>query len=585
MSTVAKASIRREGQKAEEEINSSQNVPSKKEGQAKPLPQKAPAGKTKKLRFSDSVESSGEGEAEVEEEAQQAGGRAHEDSDKAGGDKPLGRKLVDAAAARAQALQASLKNLTFWHATKSSAAAKEAAPAPTDRGSSPPTFVQKLTATWAGSKDISSFTVADLGLKVAIWATRASPDSEASLFLYDPQTKTLNEQRDLEVKPDAGAGATLTAGEIRPGVAGALLFGGKAEESQTLSSDSWFYSTQSGEWARINFGGKPPEPRRDHAAAYCEPLHSFFIFGGEAEDGKALADTFQLLEGKWTELTVRAEAPARSHHTLSAVSHSEVGEHLVSFGGLLKGCDSNDLWSLPVEDKGRRWSEVTDAAGIPPTPRHGHSAVSAGPRCFIFGGLGRHWMGWEVTFFDINVFDLEANSWFEVLMLSPLASTQTHGYAVAAGNPNSQFHIFATGADSQSGGAVYSVGAVCSTLDISTFSQGIQDAEVVSGDNRDQLRSLQNEAAEVQTELSKGEEGLRMLTAKADELAASLSSLLQRIESAHADVSRQLKEVGEYESKANAAATTAANRESEARTKLEELDEKASLLINILRRL
>ena len=46
---------------------------------------------------------------------------------------------------------------------------------------------------------------------------------------------------------------------------------------------------------------------------------------------------------------------------------------------------------------------------------------------------------------DMNAYDAEVSSWFEIPLLSPLAATSSHGYAVATGDPNSMLHIFASG--------------------------------------------------------------------------------------------------------------------------------------------
>ncbi|KAL8444712.1 hypothetical protein Emed_006119 [Eimeria media] len=454
-----RSALRREatGGAAEEE-------PQKSGEDGKDSKKKGKPAVNKKLRFADFVEHAagskqeGKEEAELSEEEKDADTSSSSSSEKPQTHTPV----VDRAAAHAHRLQLSLRRLLSWHSAGGRNGGARGGPLlPTDRGGSPPSFVQKPTVRWPGCKGAKSIIAADLGATVALWIVH-STQANASLALYHPHNRTIDDDLSLDSFPDSVVGVTFTAGELRQGLGGALLFGGKTATGEVLN-DSWFYRTQTNQFTRINFKGEPPSARCHHAAAYAATTRSFFISGGQGTEGEALQGTYQLSNGEWKELSVKEETPARTHHSLSVILTEETKEHLFMFGGLLSGSESNDLWSLSLQSKTKRWRQITDAAGTPPSPRHGHSAIASGSRLFIFGGTGRHWLGWEVPFFDIHIFDADVNSWFEVLLMSPLATPQNYAFAAAAGNPNTSIHMFAVaGSGSDVDGAHFRHLHVCS---------------------------------------------------------------------------------------------------------------------------
>ncbi|KAL8275450.1 hypothetical protein Esti_000662 [Eimeria stiedai] len=540
----------------------------------------------KKLRFEDSVElKEGNEKKKVKGKAEQNEEREAEDTSSASsGEKTQTQKPVDPAAASARRLQLSLRRLVSWQLPGGRSGGARGGPLHrADRGGSPPTFVQKLTVKWPGCKGAQSITAADLGSAVALWIVY-SPQSSASLALYHPHKRTIEEDLPLEAEPDAVVGVTFTAGELRERFEGALLFGGKTASSEVLN-DSWFYRTRTRQWTHVNFKGKTPPARCHHAAAYSATARSFFISGGLGTDGEALQGTYQLADGKWKELTVKEEAPARTHHSLSVVSTEGSKEHLLAFGGFLWGSESNDLWSLSLESKTKRWLHITDAAGSPPPPRRGHSAIASGSRCFIYGGTRRHWLAWEVSFFDINLFDFDVTSWFEVLLMSPLATPQSYGFAVAAGNPNTSIHIFAAGSGRESDGAAFSVGAVCSTLDICMFAQGIRDTRVVCGDSRKQVEGLRHAVRSAKEDSGNQEERLHALATTADSLALKFEALLQRVVEAHEEAATTLQSVQAFSTKVKETASTVATKEAAAQRKIDEMEAKMNELNRKLKKL
>ncbi|KAL8443280.1 hypothetical protein Emag_005954 [Eimeria magna] len=461
-----RSALRREatGEAVQEEVQKASEEGKKPKKKGKPVI-------NKKLRFADSVEPADGSKQEDKEQAEQNAERKAEDTSSAPStEKTETQRPVDPAAARARRLQLSLKRLFSWHSAGGRNGGARGGPLlPTDRGGSPPTFVQKPTVRWPGCKGARSITAADLGSTVALWIVY-SPHASASLALYHPHNRTIEEDLSLEAEPDAVVGVTFTAGELRQGLAGALLFGGKTATGEILN-DSWFYRTQTSQWTRINFKGKPPSARCHHAAAYSATTRSFFISGGQGVDGEALQGTY----------------------------------------------------------------ELTD---------------------------------------DINMFDAEVSSWFEVLLMSPLATPQTYGFAAATGNPNTSIHIFAVGYSSEGDGAVFSVGAVCSTLDICMFAQGIRDTKVVCEDSRGQVEGLRGAVSSAMEESRDREESLQALVTTTDSLTLKFKSLLQRIVEAQAEASATLQSVQAFATKARETASTTATKEAAAQRKIAEMEAK-----------
>lgn len=109
--------------------------------------------------------------------------------------------------------------------------------------------------------------------------------------------RRFEEELELEVVPDAVSGVTLTAGELREGLRGALLFGGATESGKHLN-DSWFYRGEPGVWIKLKCKGKIPAQRHNHAAGFCSKTRAFFISGGSGGDSKPLQGVYQLQAGE-----------------------------------------------------------------------------------------------------------------------------------------------------------------------------------------------------------------------------------------------------------------------------------------------
>ncbi|CDI84714.1 Kelch motif family protein, related [Eimeria praecox] len=486
----------------------------------------------------------------------------------------LGSELKGPAAtaedAYAQRVQFSLDRLSLWEQKEGKEGNQGRGNLESQSsGSSPPDFIVTITASWPGCQLLCSFIAADLGPKVALWSVE-SPNDPATFLVYDPKRKKLEEEKGTGEEPEAALGVTLTPASIK-GVRGALLFGGRSHVGEIIN-DCLFYNPANRKWTKVKCQGEKPAARCFHAAAFSTKTETLYIFGGQGEDGTTLAGTCKLVNGKeWIEMENEDAPPPRTHHSLSVIEGPTTGENLLLFGGLVDGADTNDLWALPLGSKKPTWYSIREASGTPPAARHGHSATVAGPRCFIFGGIGRHWLGWDVPYFDMNAYDIEASSWFSISLLSPLADLPSHGLAVATGDPSTMLHVFAAGDKSWNEGAIYRLAAVCSTLDISFAAQGLRHAKVVSADNRKRKEDMQAAVDEVRALVREGENSCSFMSSKAEELAERWESLIRAIGDTHSDVLAKLEVAQQLEENATAVASEVMAREAAVTAKCEEL--------------
>ncbi|CDJ59645.1 hypothetical protein, conserved [Eimeria maxima] len=475
-----------------------------------------------------------------------------------------------AAAANAQRLQYALKGLCLWEDEEGKDEGQRRGNRRTlMKGSSPPGFVLSMTARWPGCQTLCSFTAADLGSRVALWIVE-SPVDPPAMVVYHPKKQKLEEEKGSGELPEAGLGVSLTPACIK-GVEGAFLFGGRSHLGDIVN-DCFFYNSANRKWTKLKCQGEKPAKRCFHAAAFSAKTQSLYVFGGQGEDGNTLAATCKLVNAKeWVELANQDAPPPRTHHSLSVVEGATTGESLLLFGGLVDGSDTNDLWVLPIASKKPAWHRLGEVSGTPPAKRHGHSATVAGPRCFIFGGVGKHWMGWEISYFDMNAYDVEVSSWFSVNLLSPLADLPSHGLAVATGDPSTMLHVFAAGEKSWNDGSIFRLAAVCSTLDISFFAQGLRNAKVVSADNRMRKDELRLAVDELTATVEEDNRLANSVSSKTDELVEQWESLLRSISETHSDVLKKLQMAQELEAKTAAIASDTAAREAAAAEKCDEL--------------
>ena len=131
-----------------------------------------------------------------------------------------------------------------------------------------------------------------------------------------------------------------------------------------------------------------PFPREEHSAVIDVPRHRMVAFGGTVSSGTLFNDAWalDLLEEQgWTLLAPSGTPPAgRYDH---AAIFEPLGQRMIVFGGwngsgaYFAGVSQLSLSGNPA------WSTIA-AAGVPPAPRSGHTAVydAAQNRMIVFGG-------------------------------------------------------------------------------------------------------------------------------------------------------------------------------------------------------
>ncbi len=143
----------------------------------------------------------------------------------------------------------------------------------------------------------------------------------------------------------------------------AVLFGGRGAVTNCDGSGAftcngtWLFDTALGNWVP---GGPTTVPtgRRKHAMAYDRDRQRVVMFGGTAENGSILGDTWEWNGTNWLPFTPAQSPLARACHTLS---YDRIRQKTVLFGGSVtnSGCNNatdalNDVW----EWDGVTWREV-----------------------------------------------------------------------------------------------------------------------------------------------------------------------------------------------------------------------------------
>lgn len=131
--------------------------------------------------------------------------------------------------------------------------------------------------------------------------------------------------------------------------------------------------------------------------------------------------------------------------------------------------------------------------------------------------------------------------------------------------------MFFSGEKSWNDGSIFRLAAVCSTLDISFFAQGLRNAKVVSADNRMRKDELRLAVDELTATVEEDNRLANSVSSKTDELVEQWESLLRSISETHSDVLKKLQMAQELEAKTAAIASDTAAREAAATEKCDEL--------------
>lgn len=164
-------------------------------------------------------------------------------------------------------------------------------------------------------------------------------------MVYEPNTWVLGPagnwaQPPLSPQPPprrSGAMVSLPDG-------GVLLFGGLGELPGSPPADTWLYTSAG--WQVIDAGTRPP-PRGGPAMA-TDRDGKVVLFGGRLELGSAIADTWELADGRWARLEIEDpqgdEAPTSRQDAAMALGPR--GDLVLFGGGVVDRELYNDTWEL-----------------------------------------------------------------------------------------------------------------------------------------------------------------------------------------------------------------------------------------------
>ena len=120
---------------------------------------------------------------------------------------------------------------------------------------------------------------------------------------------------------------TNAAAAYDPDSSTLVLFGGVDSLSHTLSDQTWIWNGST--WTEAKMGAGQPPARQWAAMAFDSALHELILFGGQAENGTLLNDTWAWNGVSWVEPETGISPEPRSG---AALAYDRSG-NLVLFGG------------------------------------------------------------------------------------------------------------------------------------------------------------------------------------------------------------------------------------------------------------
>ncbi len=230
--------------------------------------------------------------------------------------------------------------------------------------------------------------------RIILFGGRSETGYLNDTWIFDPDTRAWAEAKSEGATPSSREGHAMV---FDPSSGTLLLFGGgRTEAHYQKSNDTWRYDPQTNTWTDIEVS-TCPSPRMWHAMVYDPNASSVIMFGGVGvgEYGAVLHDTWSLTSDEWRRLEPTGIVPSsRSQHAMAYDGSNRV---VVLFGGL--GSTNRSLDDTWIYDSpANAWQELK-ASGATPSPRSGHSMVSAPAwnQVLLFGG---HNYGGDLPAFD-----------------------------------------------------------------------------------------------------------------------------------------------------------------------------------------
>lgn len=169
-------------------------------------------------------------------------------------------------------------------------------------------------------------------------------------------------------------------------------------------------------WTELPQHGDVPLPRSSHSITAvgkndCDLSKQVLVlWGGEHSPRVPVSsDTYiYVMEtGQWRKITDGCAPQPRVAHVAAAI---EADQHVYLHGGRTQVAESSTLSDLYRFDLGRgSWETIVPAPGARPCGRNYHAAASMGKNFYIFGGCGS-----SGRLADLWRFDSGAGSWEEL---------------------------------------------------------------------------------------------------------------------------------------------------------------------------
>jgi N-acetylneuraminic acid mutarotase len=278
---------------------------------------------------------------------------------------------------------------------------------------------------WITGSDVWSFRKADLCWKQLKTSGNSEslqehagvfvPEGDGFLYIYGSSEekgqwmklnlKTLSWIQ-IEGVPVSLRGATLTYEPVTKVI---YLFGGKDKDG-TATNDFYKFDTKNNSFEQIISETSPPPPRFAHSAVLNPLDMKIIVFGGTANDGKFMADTwiYEIFFNKWSFINTSPVPPECSN---SFMLFKQEASAATLITGLKPQYIANfDVWNLYMD--GNKWEKVV-VKNIPPS-RSGGAALSAGNknRFYLFGGFESTLTGLNMLS-DMWYFDYENMEWIK----------------------------------------------------------------------------------------------------------------------------------------------------------------------------
>jgi len=226
-----------------------------------------------------------------------------------------------------------------------------------------------------------------------------------TLYCYDPKSNefsVVEDQKGDIPEPRAFHHASVFGTNM-------IVYGGF---NHSYLTDYHNFNTVTHTWTKSDIDGENPAPReRATLAPYVED--KLVLFGGyycspDMEVETYLNDVYvlNLTLMEWVKPSVEGEAPPpRSAHTANFVK----GKMFVFGGVTSQQKNFNDVYVLKTSLSGPfQWKKI-EPKGIPPAPRHGHSAAVTGSNIIYYGGRGN---GPKTTIYDdLFILDTSTGTW------------------------------------------------------------------------------------------------------------------------------------------------------------------------------